>query len=151
VRNVIRSINAMENDHDMHHLFDRAAEISAIQEPFVTRSTYWWLDKNHEEAEEWRQEDPELDMHKFLDEGADQIISWVQTMRSAGIDWSTALQAVLFKMDIVQERLTRTAEIVMTEGLDYDVAYQTRIKGKMPAVDSYSPSISSPENDHFQV
>lgn len=139
-----------EIDHDMHHLFDRAAEIGAIQEPFVKRSTYWWLDKNHEEAEEWRLEDPTVDMHKFLDEGADQIISWVQTMRSAGVDWSTALQAVLFKMDVVEARLKQTAEIVMQEGIPYDVAYQTRIKGKpMVTTDPYNPSVST--EDHFEA
>ena len=138
-----------ETPHDMHHLFDRAQDLSKIQEPFVHRSTYWWLDKNHEEAEEWRMEDPTIDEHKFLDEGADQIISWIQTMRSAGISWQTALEAVLFKMDVVEARLKQTAEIVMSEGLDYDVAYQTRVKGKKEPADVYNPSIST--EDHFEA
>lgn len=110
-------------EHDIQELFQRSQEIEAQTSPYVDRNLGWWQGKNVEEATEWSEENPEEDMHNFLLEGADVMIAWISTMRMAGVSWQTAFEAVKFKYDILEARISQTVQL-MQEGHEYEVAYQ---------------------------
>ena len=90
----------------MKEIFHRQQQLdNIVREEGIDRSTYWWLEKSNEEAQEWKVTDPDIDFEAFLMEGADVFISWVGTMRAAGVSWEMAWDAVKFKMDIIEQRL----------------------------------------------
>lgn len=140
--------NIMNKEYpQMHELFDRAEQVEEVQRPYVTRSAYWWQEKTLEEAQELALEDITLNEHTFLAEGADVIISWIRTMQAAGVSWQTAYEAIMFKFDVVEERLRRTADM-MGNGRTWDENYQ-QVKGVKKEFDVYTPSIS--QEDVFEL
>ena len=91
------------------------------------RDMMWGLDQVKNEADEWHDEHPDPTSQEFLYEGADVILAWMTAMKGAGISMEVAMQAVWEKTNIVLDRLIRTEEIALKEGIEHDLAYD-RVK-----------------------
>lgn len=93
----------------------------------VPRTLEWGLNQVKNEADELHDEHHDPTSQEFLYEGADVVLAWMTTMKAAGISMEVALQAIWEKTNIIVDRLIRTREIEMTEGVEHDVAY-ARVK-----------------------
>jgi phosphoribosyl-ATP pyrophosphohydrolase len=91
------------------------------------RSQYWGHAKAVEEAEEWAITDADINEDEFLSEGADLIIAWMTTMKSAGYSMDVALEAIQIKLEAVIDRAERTNIMTIENGSTWDNNYK-RIK-----------------------
>ena len=89
------------------------------------RSVYWGLQSTYEEADEWRVTDSDINEDQFLEEGADIIIAYMTTMKSAGYSYEVAMQAIYEKMNVVIDRVVE-ADILSRGGtMSFDTAYKS--------------------------
>lgn len=87
------------------------------------RSYYWGLYKAKEEAIEWTCTDPDINEDQFLDEGADLIISYMTTMKSAGYSYEVACEAIMAKLNVVIDRAIDTTAETESNGKSWDENY----------------------------
>lgn len=88
------------------------------------RSVEWVQQKAVEEAHEFADTHPEYGMEHFLEEGADLFITWMGTMKEAGVSMNVALEAVWRKMNIVIDRMIDADLLSRGGAMTWNEAYQ---------------------------
>ena len=69
------------------------------------RSTQLGVESTRREADGWCVTDPDINEDQFLEEGADVVISWMTTMKSAGYSCEVAIQSIYEKMNVVINKM----------------------------------------------
>lgn len=90
------------------------------------RTVEWVQQKAIEEAQEFAETHPDNNMDHFLEEGADLFITWMGTMKEAGVSMEVALQAIWMKMNTVIDRMIDTETISKERGIPWEEAYGVR-------------------------
>jgi hypothetical protein len=69
-----------------------------------TRTHEWGIQAIRNEVDELSEIDPQTNPQEFLYEGADIVISYFTTMKSAGFSYEVVSQALIEKLNIVIDR-----------------------------------------------